>query len=90
VNDDRLRALPRFDEAVQILVMVERIAAGPVDEPDVGIGHGGAVEFEGAAWVEQHVGDARDGYEVGHSFLPCDRDGHRNPISGLPAPFVDE
>jgi len=35
----------------------------PVDQADVRIGQGPAVERHSAAGIEQHVGDPRDGYE---------------------------
>ena len=38
VHDDRVRPGEGAPQAVQILVVMERVAAGPVDEPDVGIG----------------------------------------------------
>ena len=61
VADRRLRPAPCADQAVQILVMVERIAAGPVDQPDIGEGHARAVVVDGPAGMQQHVGQARDG-----------------------------
>ena len=41
-------------------MMVERIAAGPIDQPDIGIGATPAVVVVGLARVQQHVGDPRD------------------------------
>ena len=38
VHDDRFRALPGAAQPVQVLMVVERVAAGPIDQPDVGIG----------------------------------------------------
>ena len=64
VDDDGLRALPRLTEAVEVLMMVERVAAGPVDEAYVGIQMGAAVIVERLARIEQHVADARHGDEV--------------------------
>ncbi len=60
VDDDRLGPLPGAGEAVEVLVVVERIAAGPVDEADVGIGVAIAVEVEGLPGLQEHVGDPRD------------------------------
>ena len=37
VHDDRLRLPPRAQETVEILVMVERVATAPVNEPHVRI-----------------------------------------------------
>ena len=41
--------LPGAGQAVEVLVMVERIAAGPVDQPDIGVGMRRAVVVEGLA-----------------------------------------
>ena len=38
VHDDGLRPLPGAAQPVGVLVMMERIAAGPVDQADIGIG----------------------------------------------------
>ena len=40
-------------------MVVEGVAARPVDQADIRIGQGLAVERHGAAGIEQHVGDAR-------------------------------
>ena len=45
-------------QAIEILMMMERVAAGPVDQADVGIGFGLAVVTVRAAGIEQHVRDA--------------------------------
>src|SRR5688572_13791843 len=56
VHHDRLGlAAPRTQEAVQVLVMMERVAAGPVDEPDVRIRAALPVEVILAARVLEHV-----------------------------------
>ena len=52
-------------QAIEILMMMERVAAGPVDQADVGIGQGLAVVAIRAAGIEQHVGDAGDRDEFG-------------------------
>ena len=59
VHDDGLRPLPGAAQPVDVLVMVERIAARPIDQPDVGIGAPLAVEVVALARMEQAVGDAR-------------------------------
>ena len=38
---------------------MERIAAGPIDQPDVGIGAAAAVVIVGLAGMQQAIGDAR-------------------------------
>ena len=50
----------RAHQPREVLVMVERVAAGPIDQPDVGIGVVSTVVLERRAGVQQHVGDARD------------------------------
>ncbi len=60
MDDDRLRLLPRARQAVEVLVVMERIAARPIDQPYVGIGVLPAVERVARARIEQHVGDAGD------------------------------
>ena len=41
-------------------MVMERVAAGPVDQPDVGIGEPLPVVLERLPGTEQHVGDPRD------------------------------
>ena len=55
MDDDRVRRRERSTEAREVLVVVEGIAAAPVDQVDPGIGQAPAVEVEGLARVEQHV-----------------------------------
>ena len=62
VHDDRLRALPGAAQPVQILVVVERVAAGPIDQPDIGIGRALAVVVVARAGIEQAIRDARSRY----------------------------
>ena len=66
VEDDRLGLAPGIAQPIEILVVMERIAARPVDQADVGIGEFLAVVRDLAARIEQHVGEARDRDEVGH------------------------
>ena len=65
MHDDRVRPRKGLAQPVQILMVVERIAAGPIDQLDVGIGEPLAVEVERLARMQQHVGDARHRNEVG-------------------------
>ena len=60
LHDDRLGLAPGAEQPVEVLVVVERIAPGPVHHADVGIGAPLAVEVVFAAGVQQHFGDARD------------------------------
>ena len=57
VHDHRLGPPPGAHEAVQVLVVMEWVAAGPPNEADVGVGQAPAVEVERLARVEQHVAD---------------------------------
>ena len=60
MHDDGLRLLPGALQPVEVLMMMERIAARPVHQPDVGIGVAPSVEGVAFARTEQHVGNARD------------------------------
>ena len=53
------RLVPDSREPIQVLMMVKRVAAGPVDEVDVGINVLPPVEVKRGAGVFQHVGQAR-------------------------------
>ena len=60
VDHDGFRPLPSAPQPIEVLVVVEWIAARPVDQPHVRIAFVPAVELIGAARIEQHVGDPRD------------------------------
>jgi hypothetical protein len=51
VHDDRFRALPASPQPVEVLVVVERVAAGPMDEAYVWIAGALAVEVVARAGV---------------------------------------
>jgi len=55
VDDDRLDPGERRPQSREVLVVVEGVAAAPVDEPDLGIGEPPAVELERLARMQQHV-----------------------------------
>ena len=40
-------------------MMMERVAAGPIDDSDIGVRLSFAVEIELCPWLKQHVGDPR-------------------------------
>ena len=61
LHEDRVRPPERPAQAVEVLVVVERVAAGPVDDPRVRVRAPLAVEVVGLAGVQQHVRDPRDG-----------------------------
>ena len=59
VHDHRFRFAPRVAQAVLVLMMMERVAARPIDQLDVGIRVARAIEFIFGARRQQHVGNAR-------------------------------
>ena len=64
MNDDRVRTRQCPSQPREVLVVVERVAAGPVDQPDVRIGQAPAVVVELLARVQQQVGDRGHRNEV--------------------------
>jgi branched-chain amino acid transport system substrate-binding protein len=64
VDNDRFRLTPGPFQPVEVLMVVERIAAGPVDQSCVGITPLGPVVTIAPAGREQHVGDPGDGDEI--------------------------
>ncbi len=65
LHDHGVRPAEGATQPAEILVVVERVAAGPIDQPDVGVGQALAVVIELFAGVQQQVGDARHRDEVG-------------------------
>ena len=59
VHDDGFRSTPRATQPVKILMMMKRIAAGPINQMDIGIGALPSVEIIGSTWMQQAIGDAR-------------------------------
>ena len=59
MHDDGFRPPKSGAQLVGVLMMVEWIAARPIDQLDVGIGALSAVEVVALARVQQAVGDAR-------------------------------
>jgi hypothetical protein len=49
VHDDRFRSTPCAAQPVEILMMMKRIAAGPIDQTDVGIAGLSSIEIIAAA-----------------------------------------
>src|SRR5450756_1188493 len=74
VHHDRLRAGEGLAQPGEVLVVMERVAAGPVHEPDVRIGQPLPVVVIGSTGIQQHVGD------------PCHRDVRGDGIPALPQP----
>ena len=85
-NGFRLRS-PRAHQTIQILMVMKRIAARPINQADVGVGAYLAVEIVMAAGVFQHVGDARHGDRRLHAVgaLRQHRAGERARVRALDA-----
>ena len=66
VHHDRVGPAERGAQPAQVLVVVERVAAGPVDQPDVRVGEPLAVVVVGGTRAEQHVRDPGDRDERAH------------------------
>ena len=62
----RLGLAPGEPQPVEILMVMKRIAARPIDQADVGIDVLGAVVGEALAGMQQHVGDACHRNELAH------------------------
>jgi hypothetical protein len=86
VHDDGLGLLPGAAELVGVLMMVEWIAAGPIDQLDVGIVAALAVEVVSTAGIEQAVGDARRGIVTLTGFLMLSIAGAANDSGASPMP----
>ncbi len=85
VHDDGFGTLPGLHQPVDVLMMVERIAAAPVDQLDLGEGDALAVVVDGLARMQQQVGDARD-RDVGIDRAAPDRTVERRHRRARPAP----
>ena len=85
VDDQRVQCAERVGQAAQVLVVVKRIAAGPVREANVRVVHALAVVVERLARVEQHVGNARHG-DIGLHAVAALR--QRRDRRGVVAPSV--
>ena len=81
VHDDRLGPRQRPAQARDVLMVVKRIAAAPVDEPDVRESEVLAVEVERLTRMEQHVGHPREGDERVDGILAL-RQGRRTDAHG--------
>jgi hypothetical protein len=60
MDDDGFRLLPGAPQAIEVLMVMEWIPTGPVHQPNIRIIRGAAIEFVGAAGLQQQIGDARD------------------------------
>lgn len=76
LHDDRFGPHPRFLQAVDVLMMMIGVAAGPINQPHVGIVTHGAFIGELPAGIQKHVADARHRDEAVDGFGEL-RDGGR-------------
>ena len=78
VDDQRVDLPEGPPQAGEILMMMERVSAGPIDQADIGISPRLPVVAIGRAGIEQHVRDAGDGDEVGDAVAALGEGGHRH------------
>ena len=78
VNDQRVDLPEGPPQASEILMMMERVAAGPIDQADIGISPRLPVVAIGGAGLQQHVRDAGDGDEVGDAVAALRQRGYRH------------
>ena len=69
MHDDGLRDIEGPPQPIDVLVMMERVAARPIDQLDITVLHRAAVIFEPLARMQEHVGDTRDRDEIGGAVL---------------------
>ena len=69
VHDNGLRDIEGPSQPIDVLVMMERVAARPIDQLDIRVLHRAAVIFELLARMQEHVGDTRDRDEIGGAVL---------------------
>ena len=62
VHDQRVDPGKGLAQTIEVLVMMEGIAARPIDQPDIGIGQRLPVVFVGLPRSQQHVRNPRDGH----------------------------
>ncbi|KAG0764942.1 hypothetical protein G6F22_018123 [Rhizopus arrhizus] len=83
MNDECVQCGERARQALEVLVMMERIAARPIGQAHVRIRHALAVVVKGFARVQQHVGNPRDGNEGLDPVDPLRQGRHRHSIAAL-------
>ena len=69
VNNERVEPREGRAQAIEILMVMEGVAARPIDQADIGVVLGAAVIAVFTARIEQHVRDARDRDEVLHPVI---------------------
>jgi len=88
VHDDGLRDIEGAPQPVDVLVMMERVAARPIDQLDIRVLQRAAVVFERLPRIEQHVADACHRNEVADAVLTLRQGRNRNGVG--PAAGVAE
>jgi hypothetical protein len=82
VHHDRVRPGHGRPQLVEVLLVVERVAAGPIDQPDVGEAHVAAVVADLRARVEQQVGDGGDRHARRHAVAALRQGGQAERYGG--------
>ncbi len=75
MNDHRLRLLPGLTQPIQILVVMERIAATPINQADIRVTALVSVKAVGLPRIEQHIGNTGNGYKIRHGIVPTRQGG---------------
>ena len=85
LHHQRLRPGEGTVQPAEVLVVVERVAARPIDQPDVRVGQPPSIVVERLPGVQQHVGDPRHGDERRDTVAALRQRGQRH---GVPTPAV--
>ncbi len=83
MNDHGVGFLPRCHQAVEVLMMVERVAASPVDNANIGIGQVLAVELKITPGVEQHIRNPRHRDKISHPVLALGQGHNLVPVGQI-------
>ena len=86
MNNHRLRDLPGVNQTGQILVMMKRIAPGPIDQLDIRIAVGAAIIVKICAWPGQHISDPGDRNKIFYRIYPLRQCGQRQPVQIISHP----
>ncbi len=90
MDDHRLGPLPGAHELVDVLVVVERIAARPVDQADIGIAQALPVIGESAPGSSSMSAMRATGMKSRTLLCPCGRRGPEKGGRSLPRLFMQE
>src|SRR5579862_9167126 len=64
MHDDSPGSVPRRQQTIEVLMVMERISAGPIDQLNVRVVPAPSVKIELFSRTLEHVGDARHGNEA--------------------------